>query len=349
MSQPQWGYSSPGWSPQPARSPRPGWAPQPGGFAPRPQAAVVPQSVRRRNPLALVLLGLIGVTLIALIGLAVAGLTAKPAQVQYANDNYQVPDADLHPPAIPAPTSLDQAKQWTTDNALYKQTTPAPVRCKLDPIDVTTAGDAALKSHFEALMACLVRVWQPPLTAAGFQIYRPTVTIYGTDISTACGSGDESHNAFYCGADQQVYWSNTLGPDLPPPSVNKYPGDEVLAHEFGHAVQGRTGLLLGEQLQSQQATSKSDALLFSRRTEMQADCFAGVFLRSVSLSLGLTQSDVALIQDTFASFGDDRRNPDAAEGNHGKSATRRYWVTTGLGEGNNGKCNTFSASPDLLH
>ena len=197
-------------------------------------------------------------------------------------------------------------------------------------------------------MGCLVRVWQPPLTAAGFQIYRPTVTIYHINISTACGSGDESHNAFYCGADQQVYWSDTLGPDLPQPSVNKYPGDEVLAHEFGHAVQGRSGLLLGEQAQEQQA-SKSDALLLSRRTETQADCFAGVFLRSVSLSLGLQQSDVPLIQDTFASFGDDQRRPDAAEGNHGKSATRRYWVTVGLGDGNDGKCNTFTASPDLLH
>jgi len=296
-----------------------------------------------------VLLGLTGVTLIALIGLAVVGLTAKPAEVQFANDQYQVPPADPHPPPLPAPKSLDEAKQWTTDNALYQQTTPAPVRCELQPFDVTTADHAQLKSHFETLMGCLVRVWQPPVTAAGFQIYRPTVTIYHTDISTACGSGDESHNAFYCGADQQVYWSDTLGPDLPPPSVNRFPGDEVLAHEFGHAVQGRTGLLLSEQLEAQQATTKSEALLFSRRTETQADCFAGVFLRSVSVSLGLTQNDVAVIQDTFAGFGDDRRNPNAAEGNHGKGATRRYWVTKGLGDGNNGKCNTFSASPDLLH
>ena len=36
-------------------------------------------------------------------------------------------------------------------------------------------------------MECLVRVWQPPLTAAGFQIVRPTVTIYGDEINTKCG------------------------------------------------------------------------------------------------------------------------------------------------------------------
>jgi len=29
-----------------------------------------------------------------------------------------------------------------------------------------------------------------------------------------------AHNAFYCSADQQVYWSSTFGGDLAPPEVD---------------------------------------------------------------------------------------------------------------------------------
>ena len=79
--------------------------------------------------------------------------------------------------------SFEQAQDWVANNALYAQTTPAPVRCEVPPIDVATADDALLKSHFESLMECLVRVWEPPVTQAGFQIYRPTVTIYDEEIS----------------------------------------------------------------------------------------------------------------------------------------------------------------------
>ena len=39
-------------------------------------------------------------------------------------------------------------------------------------------------------------------------IVRPTVTIYGEEISTKCGKSGV--NAFYCCADQQIYFSNLL-------------------------------------------------------------------------------------------------------------------------------------------
>ena len=41
------------------------------------------------------------------------------------------------------------------------------MRCEDPPIDVASATDEDLDAHFN-LVECLVRVWQPPLTAAGF-------------------------------------------------------------------------------------------------------------------------------------------------------------------------------------
>ena len=53
------------------------------------------------------------------------------------------------------------------------------MRCNSAPINVADASDEQLSAHFNGLMECLVRVWQPPLTAADWVIVRPTVTIYG--------------------------------------------------------------------------------------------------------------------------------------------------------------------------
>jgi uncharacterized protein len=299
--------------------------------------------------LRLLLLAVIGLCLVALAALVLVSFFARPAEIAYANDDYQVPAAELNPPQIPFPQSLDQAQQWMQQNPLYGQSAPAPVRCEVPPIDVAKADDATLDSHFESLMECLVRVWQPPLTQAGFQIFRPTVTIYAEDISTKCGSGKMPRNAFYCGADQQIYWSNTLGPFLAPFSVSKRAGDQIMAHEFGHAIQGRTGILASYAGTKQQIADEGTRLELSRRSEVQADCFAGMFLRSASVSLGLKQADVEQIGTDFYNSGDDVITGDPNfVGDHGHGVSRRRWGMIGLGSAEAGKCNSFVAPPSQV-
>ena len=182
-----------------------------------------------------------------LAGLVISGLSSASGSGSstgaFQNDDYQVPPPDTNPPPIPLPQTYEQAEQWITNSRLYNQTVPVPVRCNSQPINVTTASDAQLESHFEGLMECLVRVWEPPVTNARFVLVRPTVTIYGRELTTKCGR--TGVNAFYCTADQQVYYSNLL-PQALPGEVrnNKWTADIVMAHEFGHAVQGRTGILV---------------------------------------------------------------------------------------------------------
>ncbi len=344
------GWSSGGgWSPggSPSGYSPPGYPP--GGWGPAPPPGPQPTRSGTGPPLRRLLLALIALAVLALAGLVIAGFASRPAEVAYANDDYQVPPADLQPPEIPTPQSREEAVAWTTDNAVYQQTAPAPVRCAVEPLDVATADDASLKTHFEAQMECLVRVWQPVLTAAGFEIFRPSVTIYTDQISTACGSGDMSHNAFYCAADQQIYWSNTLGADLVPFDRDRWAGDEVMAHEFGHAVQGRTGIVASKNFLVRDAETEAASLEIRRRNEVQADCFAGTYLRSVSRDLGLSQLDVEVIQEGLYGSGDDvvaGKKP--GEGNHGAGATRRYWGTIGLANSAVGPCNTYAAEPRLV-
>ena len=204
-----------------------------------------------------------------------------------------------------------------------------------------------LKAHFEGLMECLLRVWQPPLTKAGFIIVRPTVTIYGAEITTKCGKSGV--NAFYCSGDQQVYFSNQLAEHVEIVKKDKWAADVVMAHEFGHALQARSGILISAHALGANSNDEATELEFSRRLETQADCFSGMFIRAVSLSLGVQQGDLNGIDQTYVAVGDDTLTgkPDVV-GNHGHAKSRRYWGDTGLGTSEVGKCNTFIANSELV-
>lgn len=339
---PPGGFGGPTYG-QPAYSP---YAQPPPGYAPRggPAPFGPGQPPRRGGGARLLLLGLILIAGIALVGFVATGLggSSSTDTSAYQNDNYKVPPPDLSPPPLPVPDTYDQAKQLITNSPFYGQTVPAPVRCDAKPINVGSASDAQLKAHLDDSMACLVRVWQPPITGAGLIIVRPSVTIYGAKTTTKCGTSGV--NAFYCAADQQVYYSDKLDDELPIIAQDKWSSDVVIAHEFGHALQARSGILISAKALGQNSNDEQTDLLYSRRLETQADCFSGMYLRSVAKSLGISQSDVQGIEDTYKAVGDDEvtGNPNVV-GNHGLARSRMYWGDKGIGATSVGACNTFTA------
>jgi predicted metalloprotease len=308
---------------------------------------------RRRHPFRLLVLAAIAVGLFMMGSTAVSNLTTGASSTAssdggaYQNEDYQVPPPDTNPPPIPQPETYEEAQTLITQNPFYSQVTPDPVRCTSDPINVDSASDSQLKRHFDGLMECLVRVWQPPVEGAQFQIVRPTVTIYGSEITTKCGKSEV--NAFYCGADQQVYYSNRLDDAVPVVAQDRWAADVVMAHEFGHALQARTAILISSQALGQQSNDEATQLLFSRRLETQADCLSGMFLNSVAESLGVQQSDVRGILEVYNAVGDDTLSGRAnIQGNHGLGRSREYWGNTGLGTTDIGACNTYSAKSSLV-
>lgn len=357
-----WGPPGQGWRQSPYAQPGyPPQGPSPYGY-PRqvspsfggPQGgqgyygAPPPQQPRRRNPLLRVLLAMVVLVILALAGLVLANLVSgTTTNVAYQNDNYNVPPPDRNPPPIPVPTTYSEAEDWLVNNALYAQSVPVPVRCDSAPINVVNADDAELAAHFNGLMECLVRVWQPPITAADFIIVRPTVTIYGREITTKCGKSGV--NAFYCSGDQQIYFSNLLARSVPIVARDRWAADVVMAHEFGHAIQGRTGMLVSAHALAQESTSKAASNQFLRRLETQADCFSGQFMRSVSQSLGIQRSDIDGILSTYEAVGDDTLTGQAnVDGNHGLAVSRKYWGSVGLSNSPVSACNTFSAPSRLV-
>jgi predicted metalloprotease len=95
-------------------------------------------------------------------------------------------------------------------------------------------------------------------------LYEPPLnfTAYTTEIETGCGLATLD-NAFYCSADHSIYYDiNFLGNEL---ATNGDFGPVlIIAHEWGHLVQGLLGIL-------------DSTELLTIQTELQADCLAGVW------------------------------------------------------------------------
>jgi predicted metalloprotease len=86
----------------------------------------------------------------------------------------------------------------------------------------------------------------------------------------------------------------------------------------------------------------------SIRTELQADCFAGVWGRAAQGAGVLEAGDLEEGIRAAASVGDDRIQ-EAATGRinretwtHGSSEQRVQWFRTGFNSGNPDTCDTFS-------
>ena len=170
-------------------------------------------------------------------------------------------------------------------------------------------------------------------------------------------------NAAYCPANQQVYYSRQIHKLHPNLAIMTQPHviDEVMAHEFGHAMQGRT-LILQANYYKQRQGDRQSALELGRRSEVQADCFAGAWVgaastikdsNGVTFLQPVTDTQVADALSAASAVGDDRIQ-EATQGQvtpetwtHGSSEMRQRWFTAGYNGGPNA-CDTFSVSGDQL-
>ncbi|OYO00192.1 neutral zinc metallopeptidase [Enemella evansiae] len=291
---------------------------------------------------------------LAIVGLAIAGFVINSMrQPAYQNEDYTPPPPGNVKPFPDAPVS--EVKSITDDNALYRQQVPVPVRCEMrDPdMNLRTATDQEVKDYIDDLMGCNMRVWNPPFTGTGkYELVRPIVNVYGESVTSPCGGGKAmGPNAMYCAANQQVYYSRKIQDANPALAVMIEPHviDEVMAHEFGHSIQARTLILQANQYQQVQSDDKKAALEMSRRIELQADCFAGMYLQSVGRSMNYTDQNWQDIQTSIRNGGDDiLTGKPNVDGTHGLGDSRLYWGQLGLTNTDIGKCNTMTAPSQFV-
>lgn len=178
----------------------------------------------------------------------------------------------------------------------------------------------------------------------------PTLVLFRGATPTACGTGQSAMGPFYCPADQKVYIDLSFFDEMQ--NRMNAPGDfaraYVIAHEVGHHVQNLTGQFDRVAALRQRNPEQANAL--SVRTELQADCYAGVWAHHADARRQvLEEGDLQQAVNAAAAVGDDRLQqqtqgritPDAFT--HGTSAQRMAWLKKGLASGQLADCDTFSA------
>ncbi len=271
----------------------------------------------------------------------------NPPATRYQNESWELPPITSSPPELPMPKTEAEARTWLTGNKIYDITLASPVRCELELLPAGSVNDDALEKYLQKYIGCLTRVWGPALEQAGYIAYQPQITVFpaGDSIQTPCGTIN-SQNAFYCSSDQRIYISQDVADALTTDTQqSRVLFNLVIAHEYGHAMQGRTGILAAEH--GITAMEEDNALEMSRRFEVQADCFAGNAMNSLSEGLGITDQDRQDILQISYEIGDDqlmKRSGQTPEpGGHGTGDNRRMWVKRGLGASSLGICNAYAA------
>lgn len=226
----------------------------------------------------------------------------------------------------------------------------------------TTGADANanVECRMKGAAASLEDYWSTEAPALGATYRAPAdVALFTGGVTTSCGSATSASGPFYCPPDETIYIDTAFFDDLRTrfgssggPLAEMY----VVAHEWGHHIQGINGTLAASQ--DGQTGAGSNAV----RTELQADCFAGSWAAAASTTEDvsgvpflqeITQAQITDALSAAAAIGDDRIqastqgqvNPEGWT--HGSSEQRQRWFMAGF-EGGAASCDTFAVPSGSL-
>lgn len=200
---------------------------------------------------------------------------------------------------------------------------------------------AASEAFFTAAAQCLNTRWGELLASMNLPFHPPQLEFpTGASFTTDCGTIDVgvATAAYYCKDHLYVPYRG-----LQTDQYGNKPGVylALFAHEYGHHVQDLVGLMdaVWDEIYQDGQTSAA-GLDMSRRKELQAQCFSGMFLGSTANRGG------TVTQQVFdAAWNDQETRGDNTSGSHDHGTNAHYaaWWRKGAQSDRLAQCNTFAA------
>lgn len=213
-----------------------------------------------------------------------------------------------------------------------------------------TEADQQYGEFASVVLADTEEVWaQVMQEQAGTDYVNPTLVLFRGAVQSACGGASAAMGPFYCPGDRKLYldtqffdvMSQRMG------AKGDFAAAYVIAHEVGHHIQNQLGIL-GEVTQMRQQSSERESNALSVLTELQADCFAGIWAAHASQQFGsIEEGDLEEAQNAARAVGDDviqssaGRTPMPDSFTHGSAEERQEWLMRGFRSGEMEQCNTF--------
>ena len=229
-----------------------------------------------------------------------------------------------------------------------------PSGSALDSVGTTTsttqqnAVDDTAGQWFNFLLVDVQDFWVNQFTVNNVRYEEATLTLFDTPIRTGCGTALAAIGPHYCPLDKGIYLETGFFEDILArrfEATGDFAQAYVVAHEFGHHVQGELGISSWVRQQQQADPSQKNDL--SVRLELQADCLAGVWARSAQQRGMLDRGDIAEALGAAEAVGDDRiqqsqgQRVDPHTWTHGSAADRQFWFEQGFDTGDTEVCDTF--------
>ncbi|MFJ2030587.1 neutral zinc metallopeptidase [Streptosporangium sp. NPDC087985] len=225
-------------------------------------------------------------------------------------------------------------------NPLYGTGTMRPTSCRA-PQPSTRPAD--MFAYLNAVTGCLDRAWAGKFSQAGAAFLEPRRVFWSRPGRGPCGTYPASGAAaYYCPSNRGMYIGLThliQQSDRVDPAENHVPYLAVLAHEYGHHVQEMAGIG-GAWWWEVYDRSKAAQESHSRRSELQAQCLAGVFVRTVRTSLGVTGARWNEVLQIDYGRGDDQGRGGPRD--HGTGDHYAAWLHQGWKYARVGYCNTWA-------
>jgi len=236
------------------------------------------------------------------------------------------------------------------------QQMPAPSQVSPQAQRPPTAAEQQQREFVSVVLASTEDTWSAVLPQqARLQYVPPRLTLFQEAVDSACGFAQSAMGPFYCPPDQRVYLDLGFFDQLSPMGApGEFARAYVVAHEVGHHVQNLLGIEGRVAAMRRAVGSREDSNALSVLTELQADCYAGVWAhhananyRSSGKGQIVQPSDIDSGLAAAASVGDDRLQR-RSQGHvtpesftHGSSAQRVSWFKTGMQTGELRACDTF--------